>query len=330
MISLSRSSQFTGRSVCTFLKRMISNGKLTVLGIESSCDDSCAAVITGDGTVLSSVQKAQHDLNRQFRGVVPSIASNSHKINLPLVIKECIDCCGGESFIDTIDAVALTIGPGLAPCLGVGLNCAKEFCRNYSKPLVLVNHMEAHAMVATMTNQVFYPTFGFMVSGGNTEIVYIPDHLHPFLKVGDTLDDACGECMDKVYRCIIESKVMQTVTTKLKHGGAQISLWSKEYEQSAEFAQGGKRIHFPLPMSRQRTPNFSFSGIKTHSIRLLEKMEREEGLSLLSIQRFCYYFEHTLIKHLIKKLEYSLDLFPEVQSIVHTKSDIDYSVAEVG
>lgn len=313
--------------------RLLHQGKQVILGIESSCDDSCAAIVTEEGKVLSSYQISQHDLNRKNRGVVPSVASKSHQVNIPIVVDQTIQGCKNSAIIDDVDAVALTIGPGLAPCLGAGLSFAKNFCKKYLKPLVLVNHMEAHAMAASMTHQVFYPSFGFMVSGGNTEIVYIPDHLHPFLKIGDTVDDACGECMDKVYRAIMESFCTKdgelqdisslgaylyhsSSTSSLKHGGAQISAWSKEYEETNEFKQGGKRIPFPLPMARQHNSNFSFSGIKTYSIRYLQTMKQSGNADLLSIQRFCYYFEHTLIKHLMKKLEYSIDLFPEVRSIV--------------
>lgn len=318
-----------------FCCRLLHQGKQVILGIESSCDDSCAAIVTEDGKVLSSYQISQHDLNRKNRGVVPSVASKSHQINIPVVVDQAIKGYNDGTIIDDIDAVALTIGPGLAPCLGAGLNFAKDFCKKNLKPLVLVNHMEAHAMAASMTHQIFYPSFGFMVSGGNTEIVYIPDHLHPFLKIGDTLDDACGECMDKVYRTIMESfcpkdgelrycsslgtyLYQSSNNSSLKHGGAQISAWSKEYEETEEFKQGGKRIPFPLPMARQHNSNFSFSGIKTYSIRYLQTMKQSGNADLLSIQRFCYYFEHTLIKHLLKKLEFSIDLFPEVGSIVST------------
>lgn len=315
-------------------KRYLHEGKRLVLGIESSCDDSCAALVREDGKILSSVQKGQNTITRQFRGVVPLLASKSHEINLPIVVNQCLNELGKDEILSSIDAVALTIGPGLAPCLGVGLTFAKEFCKKYQKPLILVNHMEAHAMVATMNHQVFYPSFGLMVSGGNTEIVYIPDHCHSFLKIGDTMDDACGECMDKICRHIMdilhpevkkEKMDISTITkdtiqsmkeTPLSHGGAQISKWSKQYEETEEYKQGGKRIDFPLPMSRQHNANFSFSGIKTFAIRYLDKMEKEGLIDELSIQRFCYYFEHTLIKHIIKKLCYALDEFPEVHSIV--------------
>ena len=125
--------------------RRLSTSTRLVLGIESSCDDSCAAVVSSKGSILSTFQLSQEKQNQQNRGVIPSEAAKTHRKNLPIVVEKALGSIYGE-----IDAVALTIGPGIAPCLGEGLLFAQSFCQKRKLPLVLVNHMEGHAMAATM------------------------------------------------------------------------------------------------------------------------------------------------------------------------------------
>lgn len=114
------------------------------MGIESSCDDSCAAVVSDQGDVLASFQQSQEKQNQENRGVIPSVAAKTHHAALPVVVDLALEKS------PPIDAVALTIGPGIAPCLGEGLSFAQSFCKKNRLPLILVNHMEGHAMAATM------------------------------------------------------------------------------------------------------------------------------------------------------------------------------------
>lgn len=133
------------RASCALLHvRSFSSVRRLVLGIESSCDDSCAAVVSDQGDVLSSFQQSQEKQNQENRGVIPSVAAKTHRAALPVVAGLALEKC------PSIDAVALTIGPGIAPCLGEGLSFAKSLCKQYRVPLILVNHMEGHAMAATM------------------------------------------------------------------------------------------------------------------------------------------------------------------------------------
>lgn len=127
------------------LRKRLTTSTRLVLGIESSCDDSCAAVVSSKGDILSSFQISQEKQNQRNRGVIPSEAAKAHRENLPIVVEKALNSIQGE-----IDAVALTIGPGIAPCLGEGLLFAQSFCKKRKLPLVLVNHMEGHAMAATM------------------------------------------------------------------------------------------------------------------------------------------------------------------------------------
>ena len=219
-------------------------GKRAVLGIETSCDDTCAAIVLEDGTIVHSAQKSQHQENQQKGGVVPSLAAQNHRHNLPIVVEDVLQ----HAPVDSLDAVALTIGPGLAPCLGAGLDFCKQFCSEFHKPLIPVHHMEAHAMVPTRTSCLFYPSLSFLISGGHTQLLYCSDHLHPFLEVGSSLDDACGEAFDKVAR-----------TLGLPYpGGVHIDRLAKE---------GQDNITFKSVVMKDG--NFSYSGLKTGVINYL-------------------------------------------------------------
>ena len=127
------------------LYRGIGTSQSLILGIESSCDDSCAAIVSDRGEVLCSFQLSQEKQNQRNRGIIPSEAAKSHQQNIPIVVEQAM-----KSVKQDIDAVALTIGPGIAPCLGEGLRFAQQFCIDQQKPLILVNHMEGHAMASTM------------------------------------------------------------------------------------------------------------------------------------------------------------------------------------
>ena len=153
------------RSVSLFLQqnliyRGIGTTQSLILGIESSCDDSCAAIVSDRGEVLCSFQLSQEKQNQRNRGIIPSEAAKSHQRNIPIVVEQAM-----KSVKQDINAVALTIGPGIAPCLGEGLLFAQQFCIDHRKPLILVNHMEGHAMASTM--QVRSLCIGFIVESSS-------------------------------------------------------------------------------------------------------------------------------------------------------------------
>lgn len=148
-------SELSSRRSISILSRMMGSTRSLVLGIESSCDDSCAAIVSEDGQVLCSYQLSQEKQNQRNRGIIPAEAAKSHSKNIPLVVERAL-----QSVPKEIDAVALTIGPGIAPCLGEGLLFAQRFCKENRKPLILVNHMEGHAMAATMQVRFVYLLLG--------------------------------------------------------------------------------------------------------------------------------------------------------------------------
>lgn len=161
------------------------------------------------------------------------------------------------------------------------------------------------------------------MSGGNTETILCKDKEQPFIKLGDTLDDACGECMDKVFRYIYENtSIVFPPDQVIKHGGAQISTWASAYEEEMKRNHlddswiKQNRIPFPTPLSRQKNCNFSFSGIKTHSVRYLEREIAAKHFDYEQVLRFSFYFERAVVSHLIRKLEFTLQSYPTIKSIV--------------
>lgn len=168
-----------------------------------------------------------------------------------------------------------------------------------------------------------FPSIAFLVSGGNTETILCKGSDQPFIKLGDTLDDACGECMDKVFRYIYENiPNVFPPNEVIKHGGAQISNWAYSYENLMKKAHSNdvwikqNRIHFPTPLSSQKNCNFSFSGIKTYSIRYLEREMKEGRFDYEQVLRFSFYFERAIVNHLIRKLTFTIQSHPSIQSIV--------------
>ncbi len=213
-----------------------------VLGIESSCDETAAAVVRGGREVLSSIVHSQAAEHAPFRGVVPEIAGRSHLRQIVPVIDQALERAG-VSLAD-IEAIAVTTRPGLIGSLLVGLSAAKALAFARGLPLIGVHHIEAHAYAATMEHEVEYPLLALIVSGGHTALYRMggPTHLEP---LAETLDDAAGEAFDKVASML-----------GLPYpGGPAI----------ARLARGGRADAFAFPRYRPRDGrrSFSFSGLKT-------------------------------------------------------------------
>ncbi|MCF0246031.1 MAG: tRNA (adenosine(37)-N6)-threonylcarbamoyltransferase complex transferase subunit TsaD, partial [Ileibacterium sp.] len=172
---------------------------MIVLGIESSCDETAAAVVKDKKEILSSVVASQIDTHKEFGGVVPEVASRIHVENISYVIEKAVK----DSGLDwkDIDAIAVTQGPGLIGCLHVGVQAAKTLALLKEKPLVPVNHLAAHIYANEMVVDMEYPVMALLVSGGNSELIYMTDP-HSFEILGETQDDAIGEAYDKVARVL--------------------------------------------------------------------------------------------------------------------------------
>jgi N6-L-threonylcarbamoyladenine synthase len=213
-----------------------------VLGIESSCDETAAAVVRGGREVLSSVVHSQIAEHAPFGGVVPEIAGRSHLEQIIPVIEQALH--DAKLNLDQIDAIAVTCRPGLIGSLLVGLSAAKALAYTRSLPLVGVHHIEAHAYAATMESPVTYPALALVVSGGHTAL-YRMQGPGQLTAIAQTLDDAAGEAFDKVA----------TMLGLGYPGGPEISRLAPEGDPKA--------IRFPRYRPKNKRPGFSFSGLKT-------------------------------------------------------------------
>lgn len=227
---------------------------LLVLGIESSCDETAAAVIAGGRRVLSNVIASQVDLFTQYGGVVPEIASRKHLELILPVIKEAL--AEAKVTLEQIDAIAVTHGPGLVGALLVGLSAAKALAFAQEKPLIGVNHLQGHIYANFLVEEEpQFPLVCLIVSGGHTDLVYMKDHGQMEL-LGRTRDDAAGEAFDKVARsCGLGYP-----------GGPAVE----------KLARQGNPDNVSLPKVRTDDPyDFSFSGLKTAVLQYVHKLEQK-------------------------------------------------------
>jgi N6-L-threonylcarbamoyladenine synthase len=219
---------------------------LTVLGIETSCDETAAAVVRGrapgPGTILSNIVFSQIEAHAPFGGVVPEIAARAHVERLDSIVETALREAGIA--LDDIDAIAATAGPGLIGGVMVGLTTAKALALAATKPLIAVNHLEAHALTARMTDGASFPFLLLLISGGHCQLLAVSG-VGEFRLYGTTIDDAVGEAFDKTAKLL-----------GLPYpGGPQIERLAA--------AGNAKRHVFPRPMRGREGADFSFSGLKT-------------------------------------------------------------------
>ena len=260
-----------------------------ILAIDTSCDETAAAVTEGV-RVLANVIASQTDLHRQYGGVEPRVARRAHQKLIEPVIEEALQRAG--TGIEEIDAFAVTYGPGLAIALEVGVAQAKELAQKHQKPLIAVDHMEGHLLSAFAQNKdgdhgisnPQFPGLGLLVSGGHTELVLMGG-FGEYQLIGQTLDDAAGECFDKVAR-ILELGFP---------GGPALAKLAGEGDERA--------YDLPVPMKKSGDLNFSFSGLKTACLYLKQKgkIRRPKDQANLAAS-----FERAAVAHLTDKLREAL------------------------
>ena len=226
---------------------------MLILGIESSCDETAAAVVRDGREILSSVISSQIELHKPFGGVVPELAAREHLEKIDPIVDEALArACVA---LEQIDAVAVTQGPGLVASLLVGVCYAKALAFGLDVPFIGVNHIEGHVFSVAFENPpIQYPAFALIVSGGHTNLFYIPE-AGAYKVVSRTRDDAAGEAFDKVAKML-----------GLEYpGGPVIEKLAKEGD--------AKRIKFPIAKISDGRPDFSFSGLKTAVARYLRENE---------------------------------------------------------
>jgi len=233
-----------------------------ILGIESSCDETAAAVVTGDGEVRSSIVSSQVPLHARFGGVIPEIASRNHLMAMGTVVRQALDQAGVE--LDEVSKIAVTYGPGLMGALMIGVQFAKALAYSTGLPLVPVHHVEGHITAILLKDggdhphgELEFPYVALAVSGGHTSL-YLVEREGLYRLLGATLDDAAGEAFDKVARLL-----------GLPYpGGVEIDRLSREGEADA--------VDFPRPLKEKKRLDFSFSGLKT-AVKLFVDRTVERG-----------------------------------------------------
>jgi N6-L-threonylcarbamoyladenine synthase len=263
-------------------------GRTLVLGIETSCDETAAALVTRDaeerGHILSSVVRTQWEQHRPYAGVVPEIAARAHVECLDELVREALRAASAE--LTDVDAFAATAGPGLIGGLMVGLTTAKALALALGRPLIAVNHLEAHALTVGLTEGLAPPYLLLLVSGGHTQLLLVRD-VGDYARLGTTIDDALGEAFDK--------------TAKLLGlgfpGGPAVEAMAERGDAT--------RFAFPRPMIGRDEPHFSFAGLKTAVRR------RAQALAPLSpgnIADLCASFETAAIDSTVDRCARAMDI----------------------
>lgn len=275
------------------------NEYLRVLGIESSCDETAAAIVEGGRIILSNVIASQVDLHAQFGGVYPELASREHVRAIHAVVAQALQ--DAHLQISDLDAIAVTRGPGLAGALVVGVNMAKALALSAELPIIGVNHLEGHLYSAWLysaenppTPEPKLPVVALLVSGGHTELVLMTDHLQ-YKTLGNTLDDAAGEAFDKVARLLSLSYP----------GGPSIQ----------QASQNGNPRAFNFPKAHlDGKYDFSFSGLKTSVLRTVEEFKRSG--KELPVADIAASFQQAVVETLFEKTVAAAEEFKAREIIV--------------
>jgi N6-L-threonylcarbamoyladenine synthase len=304
-------------------KFMKKNNNLTILAIETSCDDTAIAILKIKNQklkILSNITSSQIKLHKKYGGVYPFLAKREHQRNLPIVLNKALrkaDFVNPKSEIRNskqiqnskfkiqnsfkkIDLIAVTVGPGLEPCLWTGINFAKELAEKLQIPIMPVNHIEAHIFAnfisekskvksqkskLQLKSQNLFPAICLVVSGGHTQLILMKG-FGKYKILGETRDDAAGECFDKVARILglgyPGGPIIAKMATKLKI-------------QNSKF-----KIQLPRPMMHQKNYDFSFSGLKTAVLYKI-KSEKRKTKNEKYIQEMCYEIQQAIIDVLIHK-----------------------------
>jgi N6-L-threonylcarbamoyladenine synthase len=303
---------------------------MKILSIETSCDDTSIAIIKGSNKksprfeVLSNIISSQIDIHKEWGGVVPMIAKREHQKNLLPILKRALKKANlleksvkgieiNDKILDKIlereqehkevlkaflkrykkpkvDAIAITIGPGLEPCLWAGVNFVKALSQAWDIKIIPVNHIEGHIYSSIIKNKekISFPAIALIVSGGHTQIILVKE-LGKYKIIGETRDDAAGECFDKISRIL-----------GLGYPGGPII--SKE----ADLCKSSLNIKLPRPMISQKNYDFSFSGLKTAVLYLSKSISNNKKLTKTQVRAIAKESQQSIIDVLIKKTKQAI------------------------
>ena len=261
--------------------------KITILGIETSCDETAVSIIEenlgGKPSILSNIVSSQVDVHKKFGGVVPELAARSHIEKIDFIAKEAI--LKSKIKIQDIDAVAATAGPGLIVCLSVGLNFGKTIALSLKKPFIAVNHLEGHALSPKLNYKIDYPYLLLLISGGHSQFLSVQG-LGKYKRLGTTIDDAVGEAFDKTAKLLgIEFP-----------GGPKIEEYAK---------LGDKNFYtLPKPIINRGGCNLSFAGLKTAVLKISKTIKSDKEKYNLAAS-----FQKTIEEILYKKSKNAFNEF---------------------
>jgi len=266
------------------------NKKPIILGIESSCDETAASIITendqGIPTILSSIVSSQVDVHKEFGGVVPELAARSHMEKIDLITRKAI--ADSRIKMEELAAVAVTAGPGLIVCLSVGLSFGKGMASSLNKPFIAVNHLEGHALSPKLNSELNYPYLLLLISGGHTQFLSVKG-LGNYKRLGTTIDDAVGEAFDKTAKLLgIEFP-----------GGPQIEIYAKKGNP--------KKYNLPKPIFHRGGCNLSFAGLKTAVLKISKQIKTDQEKYDLAAS-----FQRTIEEILYKKSKIAFEEFKKM------------------
>lgn len=260
---------------------------IRILGIETSCDETAAAVVTDARDILSNVVLSQVDEHQPYGGVVPEIAARSHLDHMDHIVQKAL--ADAKLTLDDVDAIAATGGPGLIGGVIVGVMTGKALASVAGKPFIAVNHLEGHALTARLTDELEFPFLLLLVSGGHCQFLSVT-HVGKYEKLGGTVDDALGEAFDKTAKML-----------GLPYpGGPQVEQLAKQGNEKA-FA-------FPVPMKGRAGCDFSFSGLKTavrHAIQNIGEVSDKQRADI------CASFQFTAAESICDRMQHAIAAFQQ-------------------
>ncbi|KFZ53350.1 hypothetical protein N321_13919, partial [Antrostomus carolinensis] len=260
-----------------------------VLGIETSCDDTGAAVVDDAGNVLGEALHCQKEVHLQAGGIIPVVAQQLHRENIEQVVTEALGVSGVS--VGELAAIATTVKPGLALSLEVGLQYSLSLVNRYQKPFIPIHHMEAHALTVRLTHHVEFPFLVLLLSGGHC-ILAVAQGVSDFLLLGQSIDIAPGDMLDKVARRL----------SLRKHPECHSMAGGKAIEHLAQ--TGNRQPHtFRIPMQQYRNCDFSFSGLQNLVNKAIIQKEKEEGIQegeiLSCVKDIAAAVQHAVAVHII-------------------------------
>ncbi len=279
--------------------------KPLILGIETSCDETAASIITeneqGNPVILSNIVSSQVDVHKEFGGVVPELAARSHVEKINWIVQKALNESGKK--ITELDAVASTAGPGLVVCLSIGLSFGKALAASLSKPFIAINHLEGHALSPKLQKHIDYPYLLLLISGGHSQYLIV-NGLGNYNRIGTTIDDALGEAFDKTAKLLgIEFP-----------GGPKIEIFAKKGDP--------KRFKLPKPIINKGGCNLSFAGLKTAILKITNEIKTDQDRFDLAAS-----FQKTIEEILYLKTKIAFYEFQKVSGEIKKKFVVAGGVA---